>query len=280
MEACFNELSIYPYCVDIDEVNQRVDTYVQVVKETIKLVSKKIRYEHGLSTLLLMDDLSLAQYCFDKKNKNKGDFLMSCVKKPYIDENSEAEKRFTEYDDAKLKKDETDLVACYGLYVAFLQKSFCVGFHSEPFWGEPPFTLQLTKNNNIIEVSVVCISQRDEFEQDLFIDWAINNVPVQVSHTPLLPQNKNVSLRDDHGRDILMNFANRLKNLPCIISVINSLPYNPQETDFLHNVYEDGKIELVLTDTDRGLGLIVQTTATSMLETKWVAKHLKEHFGY
>jgi hypothetical protein len=41
MEACFNELSIHPYCVDLDEVDQRVDTYVQVVKETIKIVSKK-----------------------------------------------------------------------------------------------------------------------------------------------------------------------------------------------------------------------------------------------
>lgn len=280
MEACFNELSIYPYCVDLEEVNQRVDVYIQVVKETIKLVSKRIRYEQGLSSVLLMENLSLAQYCFDKKNKNKGDFLMSCVKKPYIEENSEVEKRFTEYDNANLKKNEAEIVACYGLYVAYLYNSFCVGFCSESFWSNSFFTLQLTKDKKIIEVPVVCISQCDELKKDSFIDWAISNIPIQVSQTLIQPQRKKVSLRDDHGKDVLDSFANRLKNIPYIIGVINSLPFNPKETDFIRNVYEDGRIEIVLVDTDLGLGLIIQTTATNMLETKWIAKYLKEYFEY
>lgn len=280
MEVCFNELSAYPYCVDIEEVNRRVDTYMQVVKEAIKLGSKKIRYEHGLYGVCLMENLSLAQYCFDKKNKGKGDYLIACAKKPYIDEDSETEGRFTEYDDVYLKKSETEVVGCYAFYAAFLHKSFCVGFHSEPFWDRSLFTLQLTKGKNIIEVSVICICLCDEYKKDLFIDWAINNIPIQVPQTLILPHEKKISLRDDHGKDVLYSFANRLRNIPFIISVINSLPFNPKETNFACNVFEDGKIELVLINTDQGLGLIVQTTATNMLETKWVAKYLKEYFGY
>jgi hypothetical protein len=280
MEICFNELSIYPYCIDLNAVNQRVDTYVQVIKEAIKLGAKKIRYEYGLSGVMLMENLSLDQYCFDKRNKNKGDFLMSCVKKPYIDEKSEFEDLFTKYDDANLKKKETELITCYGFYAAFLYNSFCVGFCSEPYWIDSSFTLQLTKNEKTIEVSIICISQSDEFNKELFINWAINNIQVSVPQTPILPRMKKVSLRDDHGNDILKSFADSLKNCSYIKSVINSLPFNPQETNFIHNVYEDGKIELVLTETDQGLGLIVETTATNMLETKWVAKHLKTYFGY
>ena len=67
----FNELSIHPYCVDLDEVNQRVDAYIEVVKEAIKLNPKKIRYEHGLSNVMLKENLSIYQYCIDKKNKKK-----------------------------------------------------------------------------------------------------------------------------------------------------------------------------------------------------------------
>lgn len=280
MEACFNELSIHPHCADLEEVNERVDSYVQVVKETIKLVPKKIRYEHGLSNVWLMEDLSLAQYCFNKNNKNKGDFLISCVKKPYIEEGSEIEERFTEYDDVNLKKGEAEVVSCYGFYAAFLYGSFCVGFHSDSFWAKSLFTLQLTKEKSITEAPILCISKCEDFKNDLFIDWAINNIPIQVPQTLISPQEKTVSIRDDHGKDVLEKFANRLRSIPYIISVINSLSFNPQEKKFIRNVYDDGKIEIVLIETDKGFGVIVQTTATNMLETKWVAKYLREYFKH
>lgn len=130
---------------------------------------------------------------------------MSCVKKPYIEEDSDAEERFTEYDDVNFKKNETEVIPCYGFYAAFLHNSFCIGFHSEPFWSKSLFTLLLTKDNSITDVSVICISLCDEFKKDSFIGWAINNIPVHVSQTQILPQKKEVSIRDDHGKDVLGN---------------------------------------------------------------------------
>lgn len=204
---------------------------------------------------------------------------MSCVKKPYIDEDSEEYEQFTQYNDVSLKKNENEIISCYGLYAAFLYHSFCVGFCSEPCWNDSSFTLQLTKDEKIIEVPIICISQCENFQKDVFIEWAIENIEITVAQTNILPREKKEAIRDDHGQDILKDFAKRLKNNPYITGIIASLPFNPHETNLIHQVYEDGKIELVLTHTDQGLGLIVQTTATNLLETKWVAKHLKENLN-
>ncbi len=278
MEVCFNELSVEPYCTNGEEIDRRVGEYVQVVKAALELGAKKIRYEHGLGSVSLTEEISLAQYCFDKRNnKIWSDFLLSCVKKPYIEDGSETEVDFISYDDVKLKKNDTFL-DCFGLYSAYLYKSYCIGFCSEDFWRNVFFTLRLVKGRKITEQQIVCISEEGAFNEEPFAEWCINNISIPVLESNLLPCKKEIKLRDDHGKDKLMVFAERLVQSPYIKKVIGSLPFNPTETKFIHNLYNDGRIELVLTDTDQGLGLVVQTTGRNLLETKWIAKYLMKKF--
>ena len=65
MEVCFNELSVEPYCTNGEEIDRRVGEYVQVVRAALELGAKKIRYEHGLGSVSLTEEISLAQYCFE-----------------------------------------------------------------------------------------------------------------------------------------------------------------------------------------------------------------------
>jgi len=88
------------------------------------------------------------------------------------------------------------------------------------------------------------------------------------------PEDKRIILRDDHGKDILMHWARRLINIPYIEEVVNSLPFNPAATKPIKRITEDGLIELVLTKTDAGYGMVVKTTGRDEKETHEIANIL------
>ena len=75
-----------------------------------------------------------------------------------------------------------------------------------------------------------------------------------------------------------MAFAKKLVVSKYIVSVINSLPFNPRAINLIKEIYPDGKIELVLYWEDKGIGLIVQTTGKNYRETEEIARILKDEF--
>lgn len=93
-----------------------------------------------------------------------------------------------------------------------------------------------------------------------------------------LPENKQISLREDHGKDKLIAFSQKLVQSPYITKVINSLPFNPHQNNPIRRTYPDGKIEFVLTWTDPGLGICLQTTGRNLAETNTIAIYLAEKF--
>jgi putative CRISPR-associated protein (TIGR02619 family) len=92
------------------------------------------------------------------------------------------------------------------------------------------------------------------------------------------PQKKPIHLREDHGKDRLMKLAEQLRRSPYVMSIVNSLPFNPKAQNPIRRTKADGLVELVLTETDRGLGLCVQTTGRTVAETNAIALHLKEKY--
>jgi len=100
----------------------------------------------------------------------------------------------------------------------------------------------------------------------------------------LIPQDdtdavkKSIKLRDDHGKDTLQVFAEKIRVSPYVKKIINSLPFNPKQVNPIHNVKPNGVVEFVLTWTDAGLGLCIQTTGRNMAETNTIALHLARKF--
>ncbi|MFP4255145.1 MAG: putative CRISPR-associated protein [Halothece sp.] len=99
-----------------------------------------------------------------------------------------------------------------------------------------------------------------------------------VPKTDISPDEKAIHLREDHGKDILLKFAKKLIQSPYVTKIINSLPFNPYQNHPLRASKENGIIELVLTETDQGLGLCVQTTGRNSKETSAIAIHLVDQF--
>jgi len=93
------------------------------------------------------------------------------------------------------------------------------------------------------------------------------------------PSQKKINLRDDHGKDVLKAFGDKICRSPYVKSVINSLPFNPKQIQPILGAYDNGIVEFVLTWTDRGLGLCIQTTGRNLAETNSIALHLEQEFG-
>jgi len=92
------------------------------------------------------------------------------------------------------------------------------------------------------------------------------------------PERKQISLRNDHGQDILETFAKKIRRSPYVKKIINSLPFNSALTNPIRRTSPDGIVEFVLTWTDQGLGLCIQTTGRNIVETNTIALHLKKEF--
>ncbi len=92
-------------------------------------------------------------------------------------------------------------------------------------------------------------------------------------------EDKKISLRDDHGIDVLMDFSKRLIRCPYVVGVINSLPFNSRERKFIKKIREEGLIEIVLPWTDKGYGVVVKTTGRTMKETEMIGRIITEKYG-
>ncbi len=93
------------------------------------------------------------------------------------------------------------------------------------------------------------------------------------------PEHKPISLRKDHGIDILQAFAKEICRSPYVKKIINSLPFNSKRTNPIRQTTNDGVVEFVLTWTDEGLGLCIQTTGRTKAETNTIALYLQKKFA-
>ena len=76
----------------------------------------------------------------------------------------------------------------------------------------------------------------------------------------------------------LTAISKRLINSPFVRGVINSLPFNPKQKDPIKAVFDDGRIEFVLCQTDAGYGLVIQSTGRNLNETQRIAELLKQKY--
>ena len=90
---------------------------------------------------------------------------------------------------------------------------------------------------------------------------------------------KPIKIKDGEEDKVLVEFAHKISKSPYVKGIINSLPFNPRRTNPIRRTYLDGKVEFVMTWTDSGYGLCIQTTARNMVETNTLALYLKEKFS-
>lgn len=286
MDLFFNELSIHPLAKNQTEGFHRVTCFLDTFKRASEKGFNKIRFEIPfefgdiLSGVSITSDLTLADYrkiyLHDNSNRRYGQLLLGLPKRPYLADNSEEADRYIQNTFSLIKDDE--IVNPFGLASAYLLSTAAIGFCSEAFWENYQFNLIIEGDIESTE-TVFCVSLPNHFDNQNFIDFIENKKPLILVETPLNPDEKKIELRDDHGKDKLEKFAKQLRYSPFVIAVINSLPFNPHSSKFIHKTHSNGIIELVLTKTDKGLGLVVKTTGTNFRETQEIAKILDKKYN-
>ena len=212
--------------------------------------------------------------------RNHINLLLSLKRYPYIDENDEGiEDRFIQNYYYLTAPEVADLhgLEVEGLAVAFLYNTLAVSLASNVFWRQTKINLLERIGSNEQTVQVRHISSFDHVQEHE--DWIESCRPVELVESKLAETEKEISLRDDHGKDILQIFSQKLLHSPYVEKVINSLPFNPHYRNFIKNISPDGKIEIVLIWTDRGLGCVLQTTGRNLQETKKIADILEDTFA-
>ncbi|GAJ07825.1 unnamed protein product, partial [marine sediment metagenome] len=222
MDLAFNELSAFPISNDKTEAYSRVDLFLSTFKRASNFDYNKIRFHLGLDSIELSHNYSLNDYCSESRNRTKATLLRGLFRHPFIDENSDEENRYiSNY--FHLKKGE-ELIEPYGLAVAYLYSILGIGFYSEPFWHNCKFELIITGEKESHDI-VFCLSKPEHFNNDELKSFIEYSSPLKLIETEILPDDKSIKLRNDHGKDVLLKFSKRIIHSPYVTEIINSLPY-------------------------------------------------------
>lgn len=280
-EICFNELSLTPLCADKQEVETRIRQYVDTLEQfRLQKGIKKIRYHEHMTAIRLSEDMNLQEYCAVHRHDPISNLLLSTFTMPQVDEKNES--ALEKYCDTQafVQKGEERLKA-HGFNAAYCQGTYCIGFQPENFWANCLYPITIISDEESKETEWACISQSTHIGSSELSQWEEAVLqPVELQECTLSYENKSLSLRDDHGKDVLTEYARRLLHSPYVIGVINSLPFNRNVSRYILQVKENGIVNIVLHWTDDGYGMAIQTTGRNIRETQAIAKILEKEYGH
>lgn len=160
----------------------------------------------------------------------------------------------------------------FGLAIAYLTESATYSLAGSQY---SHVSLSIVK-----DTEPVCVDNIfDKESANYFCDKLKARDPVILVECNINSVDKQIKLRDDHGKDLLEAFAKRINHSKYVVGVINSLPFNPHKRRFILNCQPDGVINIVLPWTDDGLGLAVKTTGRDLRETEEIAKLIEKEYG-
>lgn len=262
MELYFNELSIQNKKLSVDNLLEmlKIKKFVSSFKITVCRIYGE-DYARILSFLNNNENN-------DSRILNLRNGLLSFLQPPYEREDL-LDTQINSFLEDEWKYEDKQ---CVGLAWAAVFESFALSYFT-PEWDKN--FLRIICGENTFIVSNFCNAKHCGALQTKLESLQ----EVELRKTDVKPENKEISLRDDHGKDILCRFSKKIIGDEYIIGIINSLPYQSKERNFIHNIKQNGIIEIVLTHTDKGLGIVVQTTGQNMRETEAIAKILEEQYG-
>ncbi len=259
MEIFANELSFESAITDVSRDFAEINKIYNYIKEyginSCRIPKKN--YAEIYSALIKMDE------------KNSLDFFFSFFKTPF-EENDNVNNHMESYLNEEWKYNG---VSCLGLAVAYLSDSVTLSVSLNDW---PDHTVYVERGDTIVNVRNIT----DIKHAELHTDWLQSLKKPELLKTDLTPDSKCIHLRDDHGKDKLFALSKKLLRSEYAVKVINSMSFDSYCGDFIKNCYNDGKIEIVMYWTDKGYGLVLQTTGRNLRETRKIAEILEKKYGY
>lgn len=289
MDLIFNELSLHNKVEDIYLAQNLMTNLVKLVRtykrcfKDYGLEPPRLMVPNGFWLLYLTSNYTIQDWLndttTDKKHGTYKTFLLGITRRPYINEEDEViEHKFISnyYYLNEQEIPELENRGVEGLAVAFIYNTLVISFNTHNLWTKTQISLKEITDTSENIVSVRHISSEEHINAHQ--SWLEDSRPIELQETNIPNVNKEIRLRDDHGKNKLLEFSKKIVMSPYVIKIINSLPFNPHKNNFIKDIKPNGQIEIVLIKTDEGLGISIQTTGRNLQETKKIAEILKAQF--
>lgn len=207
-DLIFNDLSREPPATDRAEVFRRVVLFLKTFQEATKFGFNKIRFDWSLDQIEMCSGYTLNDFCNEPSNRTHGILLRGLVRYPFVDDDTKEELCFIE-NSFFIKKNGVP-IEVYGLAVAYLYSTLAIAFKSEPFWHDFEYELIIRNQFSETTSTVGCISEPGHTGCHSFQEWFDSRNDVCLIRTEIPFDEKHISLRDDHGKDVLEEFAHRI----------------------------------------------------------------------
>lgn len=281
MNLTFNEISFQPYVGNGHVLKSKFLNLVKTYKELkTNYGFNHLVFPSAIANFKVLSHQNTYEWLSSLNGKDKEDILIY-IKKPFSNDVLDGQMEDLDayyFENIILGIKSTN---CIGLGLAHLQNTATISLDSDNFWHSDSIEIiRVYEENNDLasechHVRNVVLSSNLSTE---FKEFAESILKIEMVETSLSPEEKPIRFRDDHGQDVLMAFAKRIRKSPYITQIINSIQFNRQTVRFIRRIFEDGKIEIVLHWEDDGYGMVIQTTGRNYRETEAIAVLLKNEY--
>lgn len=281
MELIFNELSLQPTANDLHSAQLLVEKIAQTYSKAKSQGFQKIRFHEVFEQIVLTEGYTFSDWLNTTSNRTLKDLLLAAKVYPFISEKDEwAETEYLKqryfFENEFIERTEPQ-----GLAAAIIYQTLSLSLLNHEYWQKvelPVFVSDEYLEGILISKRVLNVCETTSFENVVIQEFIGKITSPTLLASEIAPDQKTLHLRDDHGKDKLERFGKRLLQSQYVVSIINSLPFNPKATNLIRKTYSDGKIELVLYWEDKGYGLVIQTTGRNIHETNAIAAILVEDY--
>lgn len=282
MQIIFNETSLLPFSNDDSGLaTQFIEMFRLFEKIKENYGFDQLIFPANLGIFKLAENKTLIQWVSSLNHQaNTNKILSLMFKKPFsrdilIGKENEIPKYYYTHIPADIVEED-----CLGLTTAYLMEKIAISLNTHTCWDNDTIFFKEIYNDELDtnDVSVKNITTEQHLISKAVSDYLMFAGKLQLDEYNIPHNQKTISLRDDHGQDTLMAFSKKIRKSKYVKSIINSLPFNPNDINLIKNVYNDGKIEMVLHWTDPGLGIVIQTTGKNYRETNEIALLLKKEY--
>ena len=271
---------MFPLCTSDAEIEDRMEKYILTLKSAGLQGIKKVRYSGDLTAVRLSDEYSVQDYCNTRMKESRAILVLSMATKPQVPEDDDnVLENYLEAQTCVIQ--EGNPIDADGFNAAFCMGTYCIGFASDVFWSKLQYQINVSSNGETEHHVWYCVSIPEHYDNAVFQEWIERRLPLDLRTSILSPDKKPVSLREDHGKDKLMEHARNLMNSPYVEGVLTSLPFHSftktyinKQSDFAH-----GLIDVILFWEDKGYCMRVKTTGRNIRETIAIAEILSKRYG-
>lgn len=268
-EIFFNELCLNDELKNYSVIENLIDCYKKLKNDGFSIC--RMDHQTFLKALNYLKSINIPHH--NRNNKTIENFYYSFFHIPFEqdDMTEEIENNFLEHD---LYYDGQEAT---GLKWAYTYDTLAFSLLTDNKWDRDSIVvIEKTEPDNEIRIHHAATVTNIETQKD----WIDSLKEVVLIETTLLPEQKSFNVAGTHhGNDKRRLLWDRIRKNKYVVSCITSTENCSYENSFIHKVYNDGRIELVLYWEDSHYSMLIQTTGRNKRETTKIADILTEEYS-